>query len=153
MVAIRGTLDPEVRASTRQMLQQGLTDLIAASLVAKQVHWSMNGQGTYLATHRFVDEFVDFARDTYDTLAERLMQIGDIPDGTPARVAASPLPAPEVGYFNTPDATRFMASLMQVLAQRFRARMDDCQDLVTQNILIDTTQELEKLSWFWQSSV
>ena len=45
-----------------------------------------------------------------------------------------------------------ISAALQILADRFNVRMDEASaDLVTQNILIEISTNLQKFSWFWQA--
>ena len=84
--------------SILECLQAGMIDLYGLSILGKLIHWSMQGGAaaiSFLPVHREIDEIVDFARDGYDTLSERIIQLGGFPDARSATiVAGTPLDEP-----------------------------------------------------------
>lgn len=137
------------------LLQETLVELVDLSLLSKQLHWCTQGGIAFLPVHRALDELVDFARDSYDTVAERIVQLGRFPDGRTRTVAAgSPLAQPDVAGIAPDVVPGLVVTNLVGVGMRLQARMDAAGplDLVTQNIFIDVAQELGKLSWFWQAS-
>jgi starvation-inducible DNA-binding protein len=66
-------------------LQAVLVDLIDLSLLGKQLHWTVVGR-EFRSLHLQLDELIDSWRDLSDTVAERAVAIGRIPNGqAPAR--------------------------------------------------------------------
>jgi len=49
-------------------LQKVLTDVTALSLVGKQLHWNITGEG-FRSLHLYLDEVVDIAREASDAIA------------------------------------------------------------------------------------
>lgn len=135
-------------------LQATLVELLDLSLLTKQLHWCVQGDVAFLPVHRMLDELVDFARESYDTVAERIVQLGAFPDGRSRTVAiSSPLVQPDVAPVDPCQVPAFVALNLIGEALRVHQRtIDAVVDPVTQNILIDIGQELGKLSWFWQAS-
>lgn len=135
-------------------LQATLVELVDLSLVGKQLHWCVQGGVAFLPVHRALDELVDFARDSYDTVAERVVQLGAFPDATSRTVAAgTPLPQPQAAAIAPEDVPAAVVGCLVGVGNRLFGRTQAAAgDLVTQNIFIDIGQELGKLSWFWQAS-
>ena len=52
-------------------LQKVLTDVTALSLVGKQLHWNITGEG-FRSLHLYLDAVVDIAREASDEIAERM---------------------------------------------------------------------------------
>ena len=77
------------RASVRLSahLQRILIDLITLQLNAKQTHWNLVGRN-FRDLHLQLDEIVDLARESADTVAERMRAVHAVPDGRPTTVAA-----------------------------------------------------------------
>src|SRR5919201_4874956 len=73
-------LDDDARAETGERLQSTLVELIALSLIGKQLHWNITGHG-FRDFHLHLDELVDEWRELSDTVAERAVAIGIPADG------------------------------------------------------------------------
>ena len=56
-------------------LQKVLTDVTALSLVGKQLHWNITGEG-FRSLHLYLDAVVDIAREASDEVAERMRAVG-----------------------------------------------------------------------------
>ena len=61
-------------------LQATLVELIDLSLIGKQLHWTVVGPN-FRPLHLHLDELVESWRKLSDTVAERAVAIGFIPDG------------------------------------------------------------------------
>ena len=85
------------RDETGLQLQETLVELIDLSLLGKQLHWSVIGP-FFRPLHLQLDELIDSWRELSDTVAERAVAIGYMPDGQAATVASdSPLAGVERG--------------------------------------------------------
>lgn len=140
---------PSAEGTVVEALQQTLVELIDISLSGKQAHWNVVGPH-FLAVHRQLDEVVEAARLTSDEVAERLATIGVAPDGRPATVAESrPFEPVAAGLTGTDEALAAIGGRLDEAVSRLRERIVAIGeiDLVSQGILIATSQQLEKLAW------
>ena len=74
-------------------LQTVLVELVDLSLIGKQLHWSVSGP-LFSSLHLQLDELVDSWRELADTVAERAVALGFVPDGQAQAVAAASQLAP-----------------------------------------------------------
>lgn len=140
---------PHEREAIGRELEVVLHDLVALSLIGKQLHWAVFGP-LFQPVHLQVDELVDSWRELADKVAERAVALGFIPDGqAPAVAAGSQLTA--VAQVATEDhvVVRELTHRVASVAERVRERMERIGgiDLVSQDILIDVVRELEKQQW------
>lgn len=85
-------------------LQKVLTDVTALSLVGKQLHWNITGEG-FRSLHLYLDEVVDIAREASDEVAERMRALQVVPNGLPEVVAQrNTLPTVPETIIKTSDA-------------------------------------------------
>ncbi|WP_025274488.1 Dps family protein [Haloglycomyces albus] len=153
MASISTALTAENRDTTASALQQSLSELIDLALLGKQAHWNIYGKN-FRALHLQLDEVVDFTRQSVDTVAERIIAIGAHADGRAATVAQnSDLPKLESGPLLDSDVVTFMVEAYTTCIANMRERIEilDSTDLVSQDILIGITAELEKQSWMFQA--
>src|SRR5437764_1330345 len=75
------------REEVGQQLQAMLVELVDLSLLGKQLHWTVVGP-LFRPLHLQLDELVDSWRELSDTVAERAVAIGFLPDGQSGAVAA-----------------------------------------------------------------
>ena len=73
-------LGAHARQEAGHLLQLTLVELIALSLIGKQLHWNIAGPG-FRDLHLHLDELVDEWRELSDVVAERAVAVGFPPDG------------------------------------------------------------------------
>src|SRR6266516_2922695 len=78
---------PHEREGVGQELQATLHELIDLSLIGKQLHWAVVGPA-FRPVHLHVDELVESWHALADTVAERAVTLGYVPDGQARAVAA-----------------------------------------------------------------
>jgi starvation-inducible DNA-binding protein len=94
------------RKEAGHLLQSTLVELIALSLIGKQLHWSIVGHG-FRDLHLQLDELVDEWQVLSDLVAERAVAIGYPVDGrAPAVVEQSELQPVDGGPTEVPKAIR-----------------------------------------------
>jgi starvation-inducible DNA-binding protein len=137
------------RKEAGHLLQLTLVELIALSLIGKQLHWNIVGPG-FRELHLHLDELVDEWRELSDVVAERAVAIGVPADGrAPAVVAQSELDPVEPGSTPVPEAIRELTSRLAEVDERVRVRCERLGelDLASQDVLIEATRALEKQLW------
>jgi starvation-inducible DNA-binding protein len=135
-----------------EVLQSTLVDLIDLSLIAKQAHWNIVGKN-FRSVHLQLDELVTFARTYTDEVAERASALGVSPNGKARTVADnSVLDFPE-GWQDEDTVITTIVSTLAKFIERLRTRIDatDKPDLVTQDLLIEITKQVEQAHWMWQA--
>jgi starvation-inducible DNA-binding protein len=143
------------KTATGAALQATLVDLIDLSLIAKQAHWNVIG-AHFRSVHQQLDELVTIARTYMDEVAERAAAIGVSPNGKARTVVEnSGLDDFPSNWQSTTKVISIIEHTLAGLIHRLRARIDetDKTDLVTQDMLIEATRELEKAHWMWQSQL
>jgi len=148
-------LSEHARLETGRLLQLTLVELIALSLIGKQLHWNIAGPG-FRDLHLQLDELVDEWRELSDVVAERAVAIGVAPDGrAPAVIAQSELEPVAPGSTSIPDAIRELTHRVAEVDERTRERCDELGeiDLTSQDVLIEVTRALEKQLWMIRSQL
>jgi len=79
-------LPEHVRGQVVDLLNQRLADAIDLAAQAKQAHWNVKGP-QFIALHKLFDEIHDAVDEYVDLLAERVVQLGGIAEGTLQTVA------------------------------------------------------------------
>jgi starvation-inducible DNA-binding protein len=152
MNKVKSPLSDDARKVTGDALQDALVDLIDLGLVAKQAHWNLTGRN-FRSVHLELDNVVEIARNHADVVAERAVAIGVNPDGRVRTVAdSSRLGQLEAGYLQDDKVIAAMTDLLAEIVQRFRAHIDatDDADLVSQDLLIAATRDLEQQHWMFE---
>jgi starvation-inducible DNA-binding protein len=148
-------LGAHAREEAGHLLQLTLVELIALSLIGKQLHWTVFGPG-FRDVHLHLDELVDEWHELSDVVAERAVAIGVAPDGrAPTVISQSELDPVESGPTPVRDVIRELTSRVATVDERIRERAERLADidLASQDVLIEVTRALEKQLWMIRSQV
>jgi starvation-inducible DNA-binding protein len=140
---------PELAGS----LQRVLVDLIELHLQGKQAHWNVVGSN-FRDLHLQLDELVDFARESSDTIAERMRALDAVPDGRSDTVANTTSVPAIPGYeHNTTEVVELIATAVYAVVATMRDVHDavDAEDPTTADQLHQMIDGLEKLAWLLKS--
>lgn len=134
-------------------LQRVLVDLIELHLQAKQAHWNVVGTN-FRDLHLQLDDVVDFARESSDTIAERMRALDAVPDGRSDTVAATTSVPQIPGYeHNTSEVVELITTAIYAVVATLRDVHDavDAEDPTTADQLHQMIDGLEKLAWLLKS--
>src|ERR671930_503088 len=146
---------PHEREGVGQPLQATLHELLDLSLIGKQLHWAVVGP-LFRPLHLQLDEFVESWRALSDTVAERAVALGFIPDGQAAAVAAGSQLAPVArGALDDHVVVRELTHRVAEVSERVRTRMNRLgdADVASQDVLIEVVRELEKQQWMLRAQL
>jgi len=82
----KNDLPEETRVEAITLLNQRLADCIDLQTQCKQAHWNVKGP-QFIALHKLFDEINEEVEDYVDLIAERIVQLGGIAEGTVGAVA------------------------------------------------------------------
>lgn len=148
-------LPDELSAEIGKHLQLTLVELIALSLVGKQLQWTAYGP-EFVSVHRHLNDLVAEWREFEDVVAERAAAIGIALDGTAAAVIELDDHRPlETGFTEIGSAIeRLYAQLWDVaLRVRERGALLGALDAVSQHVLIGIQRRLEGQLWMLRSQL
>ena len=146
---------PHEREGVGQELQATLHELIDLALVGKQLHWTIVGP-MFRPLHLQLDELVESWHELSDTVAERAVALGFVPDGQASAVAAgSPLAPVARGALEDHVVVRELTHRVAEVSERARVRMNRLgdADLASQDVLIEVVRELEKQQWMLRAQL
>jgi starvation-inducible DNA-binding protein len=86
MFKTKNDLSEEVRVKVIELLNARLADAIDLQTQAKQAHWNVKGPN-FISLHELFDKINEDAEDNVDEIAERVVQLGGVAEGT-LRMAA-----------------------------------------------------------------
>jgi starvation-inducible DNA-binding protein len=133
-----------------KLLQDRLNSLNDLALTLKHVHWNVVGPN-FIAVHTMLDPQVDAVRAMADETAERIATLGGSPCGTPgALVKQRTWDDYSVGRAVTTEHLAALDVVYSGIIESHRAAIDttDELDLVTQDLLIEQSEQLEQFHWF-----
>jgi starvation-inducible DNA-binding protein len=137
------------RDETGRQLQETLVELVDLSLLGKQLHWSVVGPH-FRSLHLQLDELIDSWRVLADTVAERSVAIGFMPDGQAVTVAADSGLAPvERGVLEDHVVVAELTRRLAEVAERLRERAQRVSELdaASEDVLIEVLRALEEQLW------
>ena len=139
------------RLELNALMNQRLADAVDLQSQVKQAHWNVKGPN-FIGLHKLFDE-VDEAVESYvDLIAERIVQLGGIAEGT-VRVAASRSRLPEYPL-DIADGTAHVEALARALStfgQTARTTIDETDaldDKDTADIFTEISRGIDKWLWF-----
>jgi starvation-inducible DNA-binding protein len=146
---------PHEREGVGHALQATLYELIDLSLIGKQLHWAVVGR-LFRPLHLQLDELVESWHELSDTVAERAVALGVIPDGQASAVVAGSQLAPVArGSLEDHVVVRELTHRVAEVSERVRERMNTLgnADLASQDVLIEVVRELEKQQWMLRAQL
>jgi len=133
------------------LLNQRLADCIDLQTQCKQAHWNVKGP-SFIALHKLFDEINEAVEEYVDLLAERVVQLGGVAEGT-ARVVAGRSVLTDYPLTAVTGADH-VAGLADALSQFGRViRMaieetDDMGDKDSADICTEISRAIDQWLWF-----
>ena len=151
MFKTKNDLPEDTRARVIDLLNARLADAIDLRSQAKQAHWNVKGPN-FIALHELFDKINEDAEDNVDELAERVVQLGGVAEGT-VRTAARRSSLSEYPP-NTVDGRSHVEALSSVLAafgksvRKAIADANDFGDADTADLFTEISCSIDKWLWF-----
>ena len=149
--ATKNDLADNVRIEVINLLNQRLADAIDLSLQCKQAHWNVKGP-SFIALHHLFDDVHGAVDEYVDLLAERIVQLGGVAEGT---VGAVQQRTSLIEYpLTLSSGAEHVAALSDALAQFGRSariaidEMNDLKDAASADILTEITRGVDQWLWF-----
>jgi starvation-inducible DNA-binding protein len=147
-------LPPNVRDQVVALLNQRLADAIDLETQAKQAHWNVKGP-EFIALHKLFDEVHDSLEEYVDLVAERVVQLGGIAEGTVRSVAErSELTDYPRSISDGLDHVNALAGGLAEFGSRIRRAIDETDDLGDRDsadICTEISRGIDKWLWFVES--
>jgi starvation-inducible DNA-binding protein len=139
------------RVEAIDLLNQRLADCIDLQTQCKQAHWNVKGP-TFIALHKLFDEVNEDVEEYVDLLAERIVQLGGIAEGT-ARIVAQR--SNLIDYpLTLASGDEHVAALSDALSEFGRTarlgidELNDLEDADSADILTEISRGVDKWLWF-----
>jgi starvation-inducible DNA-binding protein len=154
MHATKNDLALDVRTKVTALLNARLADAIDLTLQGKQAHWNVKGPH-FIALHELFDKIVEDAEAWVDDLAERVVALGGLAEGTLAavgqRTTLSPYP---IEIFDGPDHVEALSSALARFGKGIRAAIDEADklgDKDSADLFTEISREADKQLWFLEA--
>ena len=144
------------RAQVADLLNERLADAIDLASQAKQAHWNVKGP-QFIALHKLFDEIHAAANEYVDLLAERVVQVGGIAEGT-VRVVAERTALtdyPRTIADGAEHANAFAGALAEFGTRMRKAinETDELGDKGSADICTEISRGIDKWLWFVEAHV
>ncbi|MDF9828115.1 starvation-inducible DNA-binding protein [Ereboglobus sp. PH5-5] len=145
----------KTRAFSIKALNQTLADVSDLYSQTKQAHWNVRGPYFY-TLHKLFDDVAAAVEEPIDALAERIVQLGGVAEGTVRMVAKnsglSEFKVSDKAANSDPLAyAKALAAQYAVCAKSVRKKVDataDAGDAGTSDLLTGVSNALDKSLWF-----
>jgi starvation-inducible DNA-binding protein len=117
----------------------------------KQAHWNVKGP-SFIALHELFDKVDEAVENYVDMIAERIVQLGGIAEGT-VRVAASRTRLPEypLQIADGMEHVEAVARALSTFGAEARATIDEAdalEDADTADLFTEVSRGIDKWLWF-----
>jgi starvation-inducible DNA-binding protein len=151
MYDTKNDLARDTRVEVIALLNQRLAEAIDLQTQCKQAHWNVKGPA-FIALHKLFDEITEDVEGYVDEVAERVVQLGGIAEGTVGAVEErSKLPDYPLALST---GAEHVAALSDALAAFGRAvrigieEMNELEDAGTADLLTGISRGVDKWLWF-----
>ena len=144
-------LPPQARVEINGLLNQRLADAIDLQSQLKQAHWNVKGPN-FIGLHKLFDEIYEAVADYVDMLAERVVQLGGVAEGT-IRVAAARSRLDEYPLDQADGAAHVIAVSkgLATFGREVRLSIDEAaklEDADTADLFTEISRGIDKWLWF-----
>ena len=147
----KNDLSEEQRTSLAQLLNERLADLIDLGLQAKQAHWNVKGP-TFIALHELFDGVAEEIEVFVDDVAERVVALGGIAEGTIGIVGKrTKLAAYPPNITSGRDHVEALSTALATVGKAVRAAIDratELGDADTADLFTGISRDIDKKLWF-----
>jgi starvation-inducible DNA-binding protein len=151
MFKTKNDLSETIRSKAIELLNARLADAIDLQTQTKQAHWNVKGP-TFIALHELFDKVNEDVEDYVDEIAERVVQLGGVAEGT-ARMAAKRSSLNEYPA-NAVDGRSHVEALSSALAAFGKSarkgidQANEFNDLDTADLFTEISRGTDKWLWF-----
>jgi starvation-inducible DNA-binding protein len=151
MYKTKNDIPEKTRALVIELLNARLADSVDLMHQAKQAHWNVKGP-SFIALHKLFDEIVDSAEEYMDLIAERVVQLGGVAEGTiqtaARRTTLQPYPAEVSAKGDHLEALSSALSAYGKSARRGIDQSDELGDKDTADVFTEISRGIDKYLWF-----
>ena len=133
------------------LLNQRLADCIDLQTQCKQAHWNVKGP-TFIALHKLFDDINGDVAEYADLIAERVVQLGGVAEGTVGVVAErSTLVDYPLGLSTSAEHVAALSDALAMFGRTVRLgieEMNELEDAGSADILTEISRGVDKWLWF-----
>jgi len=138
------------RMELNMLMNQRLADAVDLQSQMKQAHWNVKGPN-FIGLHKLFDKVAEAVQSYVDLIAERIVQLGGIAEGT-ARIAAkrSRLEEYPLSIGNGFDHVEAAAKALSTFGHDIRntiAEADELDDATTADLFTEVSRGIDQFLW------
>ena len=139
------------RSELNQLMNQRLADAVDLQSQLKQAHWNVKGPN-FIGLHELFDQVVEAVESYVDMIAERIVQLGGVAEGT-VRVAAARSRLEEYPL-DIADGTAHVEAVARALsnfgkvARTTIEEANTLDDADTADLFTEVSRGIDKWLWF-----
>jgi starvation-inducible DNA-binding protein len=139
------------RSELNALMNQRLADAVDLQLQLKQAHWNVKGPH-FIGLHELFDQIDEAVESYVDLIAERIVQLGGIAEGT-VRIAAnrSRLEEYPLTIATGQDHVEAVSKALSTFGREARNTInqaDELEDADTADIFTEISRGIDKWLWF-----
>jgi starvation-inducible DNA-binding protein len=146
----KNDLQIKVRTTIISLLQDRLADCIDLMNQGKQAHWNVKGP-SFFALHELFDKVSEETEEYVDLIAERIVQLGGIAEGTIQAVAKrSTLPQYPLDISTGSEHVARLSHALAYFGELARRAIDqanEIRDADTADIFTEISRGVDKWTW------
>jgi starvation-inducible DNA-binding protein len=151
LFSTKNDLPETARSQIVDLLNQRLADCIDLQTQCKQAHWNVKGR-SFIGLHKLFDEINNDVEEYVDLLAERVVQLGGVAQGTARSVAERSTLSDYPAYLTTSeshvDALSSALAQFGAAARKAIGQVDELADDDSADILTEISRGIDKWLWF-----
>ena len=151
LYATKNDLAESTRTEVIALFNQRLADCIDLQTQCKQAHWNVKGP-SFIGLHKLFDDVNEDVEQYVDLIAERIVQLGGIAEGTVGAVEGrSSLPDYPLALSNGAEHVAALSDALAAFGRTVRigiAEMDELEDADSADLLTDVSRGVDKWLWF-----
>jgi starvation-inducible DNA-binding protein len=151
MYETENDLPKTTRRELNALINQRLADVIDLQTQLKQAHWNVKGPH-FIGLHELFDKIAEEVEDYVDMIAERIVQLGGIAEGT-VRVSArrSRLDEYPLAIADGASHVKAVARALSSFGREARMTIDETDklgDADTADLFTEISRGIDKWLWF-----
>jgi starvation-inducible DNA-binding protein len=156
MYPTKNTLPEKTRIQIVGLLQEHLSNSIDLVTQSKQAHWNVKGPD-FISLHGLFDKVAEDSEEYIDLIAERIVQLGGIAEGTLKEAAKrTKLPEYPLNISAGQDHVNALGNTLARYGEGIRNAIGNADELVdrdTADLLTQISREVDKNLWFVEAHV
>jgi starvation-inducible DNA-binding protein len=151
MYETENDIPKECRVQLNALMNHRLACAVDLQMQMKQAHWNVKGP-SFIGLHQLFDQVAEAVEGHVDQIAERIVQLGGVAEGT-VRMAAARTRLPEY----SPEISEGMAHVegvaraLSTFGQQVRNTIDEADELAdaaTADLFTEIARDIDKWLWF-----